>query len=240
MAQYDTIGERFRRFKNTADLPVPESHLFASLIGDLTGVSVLDLACGHGHYTQVCLDAGAKRAVGVDISAAMIEQAKAAVPAAVFSIGDAEELPPLGAFDVVTAVWLFNYAESPDALQRMFASVGRNLAPGGRLVAITVHPEFDPGVGGWEPYGLRVAGYRSDALRDEMDCDLLAPGDLIGIHISRWAYPVYEQAAEHADMDELKWHLPKLPEQADRPRPAGYWDACVSNPFIVGMTARKP
>jgi hypothetical protein len=46
----------------------------------------------------------------------------------------------LGAFDLVTAVYLLNYAASKDQLFGMGRSAYNNLVPGGRFVAYTVNP----------------------------------------------------------------------------------------------------
>jgi 2-polyprenyl-3-methyl-5-hydroxy-6-metoxy-1,4-benzoquinol methylase len=54
-----------------------ESHSFMKRIGDLAGKDVLDVACGEGHYTRKLRQAGAARVVGVDVSARMIELARA-------------------------------------------------------------------------------------------------------------------------------------------------------------------
>ena len=84
--------------------------------------------------------------IGVDISPEMVRLACAKEhedPAGVeYRVGDATALPPLGAFDLVTAVYLLNYAPSRAQLLGMGRSAYANLAEGGRFVAYTVNPDF--------------------------------------------------------------------------------------------------
>ncbi|MDM5360384.1 class I SAM-dependent methyltransferase [Peribacillus sp. ACCC06369] len=47
-----------------------------STISNLKGKSILDLGCGTGHFSRYCIENGASKVLGVDISRNMIEQAK--------------------------------------------------------------------------------------------------------------------------------------------------------------------
>ncbi len=60
----------------------------------------------------------------------------------------------LGAFDVATAAFLFNYAEDEQTLARMFRSVAANVIPDGRLVAVVPNPDFINGRDDTLPYGF--------------------------------------------------------------------------------------
>jgi 2-polyprenyl-3-methyl-5-hydroxy-6-metoxy-1,4-benzoquinol methylase len=54
-----------------------EEYTVLEVLGDLTGLSVLDLACGEGYYSRLFRANGASRVVGVDLSEKMIELARA-------------------------------------------------------------------------------------------------------------------------------------------------------------------
>lgn len=56
---------------------------------------------------------------------------------------DAADLPVLGRFDVVTAVWLLGYAPDEAALEQMIANLKANLAPGGTLAVLVANPDVD-------------------------------------------------------------------------------------------------
>src|SRR5919204_6846686 len=115
-AQYDHIGSKYDEYAQTATLKRAECYSFFRLVGALEGKRVLDLACGFGFYTRQLKQRGAVQVVGVDISPEMVRLARAKEqedPTGVeYRVGDAIHLPVLGRFDLVTAVYLLNYATS--------------------------------------------------------------------------------------------------------------------------------
>jgi 2-polyprenyl-3-methyl-5-hydroxy-6-metoxy-1,4-benzoquinol methylase len=71
-AEYDSIALQYQQTKNSPLRRFVESYTLLDLIGDVSGLSVLDLACGDGFYTRKVKEQGAARVLGVDISPAMI------------------------------------------------------------------------------------------------------------------------------------------------------------------------
>lgn len=102
---------------------------------------VLDIGCGAGTTTRrAAVKATEGRALGVDLSAPMLERARAAaaekgIANVAFEQGDAQVHPfPAGQFDVVISrggVWYF---ADPVAA---FANIASALRPGGRLAILT-------------------------------------------------------------------------------------------------------
>lgn len=112
------------------------------------GESVLDLGCGRGRETiETAVRVGdSGRAVGLDITPAMLDQAKAAATAAglantSFVHGDIENLPFIdNSFHAVISNCVINHARSK---QRVYQEIHRVLRPGGRFVisdAVTKTP----------------------------------------------------------------------------------------------------
>ncbi|GLY38651.1 methyltransferase [Amycolatopsis sp. NBRC 101858] len=101
---------------------------------------VLDVGCGTGHVTLLAArQAGRGSAVGVDLSAPMLERARADAAAqglanVRFEQGDAQVHPfPDAGFDVVLSRGGVMFFEDAVAA---FANIRRGLRPGGRLVFI--------------------------------------------------------------------------------------------------------
>ena len=74
---YDPIGEQYKRAKQQAWRAHIEVFTMLRLIGDPTGKTVIDIACGEGFYTRMIRQRGAAKVIGVDLSAKMIGLARA-------------------------------------------------------------------------------------------------------------------------------------------------------------------
>jgi ubiquinone/menaquinone biosynthesis C-methylase UbiE len=99
------------------------------------GNRLLDVACGTGFSFIPLLERG-WRVTGCDISAAMIEAARAKIgERAELVLADMRELPVLGAFDLI---WAINtplvYLLGREELEATLAGMRRNLAPGGLVL----------------------------------------------------------------------------------------------------------
>jgi SAM-dependent methyltransferase len=147
-------------------LPLAAAHLAGAR-------RVLDLGCGEGQIARLAADGGAERVVGIDGSAAQVEEAARRAGGPRYLRGRAERLPfPAGSFDaVVTCLVLEHLADLDAALDE----VARVLAPGGRFVLFTNHPLFQTPGSGWiddqvldppEQY-WRVGPYLPESVSDE-------------------------------------------------------------------------
>jgi hypothetical protein len=76
--EYDRIAPDYKESKQLPFRLHLEEYTTFRLLPDLTGRSVVDLACGEGIYTRKLMKRGARRVVGVDISAEMIALARRA------------------------------------------------------------------------------------------------------------------------------------------------------------------
>ncbi len=149
-ARYDSVADFYETFApDRYDDPAMLALL--RLLGDVGGLSVLDMACGHGRLTRELARRGAN-VTGVDLSIALLDKARAAeraMPAGITYIhADAANASLLGAarFDVVTCS--FGLSDIDD-LAGVAASVARVLRPGGRFVFSIIHPCFP----GWPSKG---------------------------------------------------------------------------------------
>jgi len=112
---------------------IPESEL--GVLGDVTGLDVLELGCGDGRWS-VALAAQGARVVGLDQSRAQLRHARALVASTASGVrllcGSGEAVPVAdGSFDLVCCD---HGAMSFCEPERSVAEVARVLRPGGRLV----------------------------------------------------------------------------------------------------------
>ncbi|EHK24086.1 uncharacterized protein TRIVIDRAFT_221333 [Trichoderma virens Gv29-8] len=154
MAQYDDYGALYTKLKNRP-IPIMQNRYASEAMNNLTGLRVLDAACGTGFYSQMMAGQGAAEVIGIDISSGMIENAKKELPIhwsngpIRYFVGDFEQADLLqslgldelrGTFDVVFAAWLLNYAADWQGLSRMLDNIFDALKPGGKLIALTPNP----------------------------------------------------------------------------------------------------
>src|SRR5437763_10513637 len=76
LARYDPIADFYEDFASGAPSGAVDMALL-DLAGDMTGLRLLDLACGHGRFARELARRGAA-VVGIDLSAALIAKARAA------------------------------------------------------------------------------------------------------------------------------------------------------------------
>ncbi|MEU8773418.1 methyltransferase domain-containing protein [Streptomyces sp. NPDC048606] len=145
---YDGIGEAFEGFKTLPIIRYAEVPGFLALVGDVTGKSVLDIACGTGFYSRELRRRGASRVLGFDISGAMVDAAETierAEPLGIaYEVGDTAGLRTFEEpFDVAVAVQAFNYAQDVAEIERMMRNIHRSLTPGGSFFLFVQSPDFD-------------------------------------------------------------------------------------------------
>jgi SAM-dependent methyltransferase len=125
------------------DLLMP---LMLELLGDVRGVSILDLGCGEGGYSRELAARGA-RVAGVDGSARLIEIARERAPDIQCIVANANALEfKSESFQIVMASMSLMDIEDYDGA---VSEVWRVLLPGGRLFMSITHPCFSEPVSGW-------------------------------------------------------------------------------------------
>ncbi len=169
---FDDVAEKYASSAVHRGGPELEALLaVAALRGD---EAVLDAGCGPGH-TAHALAAGAGSVIGVDLSPAMLEQARVlarekGLTNASFQEGDVEALEFADAtFDLVTSRYSAHHYPRP---QRALEEFHRVLRPGGRVLLVdTISPE-DPGL---DTFINLVEWLRDHShIRDHRDSEWLA------------------------------------------------------------------
>ena len=106
------------------------------------GTRALDFGCGAGRSTRFLKRLGFE-AIGVDVSADMIAQARERDPAGDYRLvadGDFAGLP--AGFDLVQSVFTFDNVPGREHKAALFAGLAARLAAGGRIVSLVSSPEI--------------------------------------------------------------------------------------------------
>jgi SAM-dependent methyltransferase len=127
------------------DAPTLDLHgrtLFQTSIvdeGDLRGRDVLDLGCGFGWFTLAALEAGARTALGVEITDEDLATARASIddPRAAFRVGSALDIPAEDASADTAVAWEVIEHVPRGSEARMLQEIARVLRPGGVLYLST-------------------------------------------------------------------------------------------------------
>lgn len=137
---YERIGAHFAA---TREYPWPEVESFCA---DRRAACALDVGCGNGRHTELLAER-ADRAVGLDVSGALLSIAKKRVPSAAFLQGDATALP-LERDSVGLAVYVATLHHVPgrELRRRSLDELARVLEPDGSAIVSawsTAHDRFE-------------------------------------------------------------------------------------------------
>jgi SAM-dependent methyltransferase len=243
--EYDRLGAKYQESKRMPWRRFVEEHTMFDLLPDLAGRSVVDLACGEGVYSRKLVQAGAARVVGVDISPEMValaQRAEAAETLGVhYVVADVATVELEERFDIALCSYLFNYARSRAQLRALAESVHRLLRPGGLVVGCNDYPDNQPtGLDQYRRYGFAKARaaephegdvikyrfFNSDDTEFELDNYFLSTD-------------TYREEFARAGFASFDWVMPEVSPEGREAFPAGFWDAFLDSPPIVGLKASK-
>ena len=243
-AEYDQIAEQYRDSKQLPFRDLAEAYTFFQMAGDLRGQTILDLACGEGFLTRKLRRRGADRVVGVDLSEAMVRlgQEREAVEQLgnlEFQQHDAADMPHLGTFDTVTALYLLNYADSRKLLRQFVQTAYDNLRPGGRFLGFNDNVAQDPTTyGNHRKYGFIKECPTSRTEGDAIRYTFFNPDGTAFQFNNFYLHPeTYAAVFAEVGFEDFRW-VPAEIEPVHAMDP--YWADFLRDQPLVGFTAWRP
>ncbi|HEX5413437.1 MAG TPA: class I SAM-dependent methyltransferase [Terriglobia bacterium] len=239
---YDLIAEQYKRSKLSPWRTYIEQHTMLELLGDVREKSVLDLACGEGYYSRIFKRLGARRVVGIDLSAKMIELARGSEsqsPLGVeYVISDAIDYQPDEPFDIVTAGYLLNYADTCEKLLAMCQAVSRSLRAGGRFVTANNNPFQSPQrFAATEKYGFTKSAAEDLRAGTPITYTIFQDGGTFTFDNYYLSAGAHEEALRAVGLRDIEWIPPRLsPHWSEDP---AFWDNFFDDPSVIFLQCRK-
>ncbi|KAL4894433.1 S-adenosyl-L-methionine-dependent methyltransferase [Aspergillus ambiguus] len=214
-AQYDHIGKTYNCVEQLPASTLLERFV-QSQIGNVCDLSVLELACGTGYYSRKLLEWGAKEVIGVDISSAMVENARTQSQGDArlqFLVADCSQPLQQGQSDLILASWLLNYASNSDELLTMWRNIFNNLKPGSRFVGVLpnyrlleppMRPVVDAGDYRYGGVGITVLDHDNETsgTRVQTTFHTATPVNFTSYMLPKSSH---EKCAKLAGMQSLRW-----------------------------------
>lgn len=179
-AAYDAVARAYEAAIGDELAAKPLDRALLRAVGELAGAGTLgDLGCGPGHVTRH-LAAHHPDVVGVDLSPAMVEVARAADPGGTYLVASMLDLPVaddawVGAVAAYSVIHL-----EPEDRRRAWAELARVLRPGGVLLVSFHVRTAEVATGGsshlssWFGHDVDLRAYFLDP--EELSRELVATG----------------------------------------------------------------
>lgn len=239
--QYAAISTTYRE---TEEMPIrrcAEFPTMLALLGSVEGADVLDLACGSGTYCRMLAALGARHVIGVDVSEAMVEQARAKTPAderVEYHVHDVATMPRLGEFDILTASFLLNYAQTRAELAAMCRAIADQLRQDGRFAGTLPNSAYDLERALDTRYGFAIHWTPGMQDGDRLTFDLYLSTTL-HLECWHWTLDTYRESLQDAGLRQVEFH-PWLPgKEGIDELGAEFWQPWVDNPMLMVVTGWK-
>lgn len=241
---YDPIAEQYQRSKQQPWRTYVECFTLMELVGNPSGLSVLDVACGEGFYSRLIRKQGAAHVTGIDLSEGMIDLARTQEDrhqlGIKYIVGDARELANTDQYDLVIAAWLLNYARTSEELQSMCDGIAAALKPGGRFVTVNCNPaQIFPTAPAYRKYGFETStmGDWQEGAPIKWTFHLEdGPFDLENYHLNR---ATHEAAFQQAGFQETRWHAPQLSPEGLLAHDSEFWSCLLDSPPMTFIECVK-
>ncbi|KAL8722068.1 MAG: hypothetical protein Q9225_001390 [Loekoesia sp. 1 TL-2023] len=233
--QYNNIQAPYAEYRKTSIALIEADNVRSLISPFIKDARILDLACGSGFYSHRFLEWGARSVVGVDISSAMLGEARRGITdeSKIKFIEKDCSQPQVydgGEFNLVFGAWLLNYSADRKQLVDMFRNISLNLRDGGHFFGVTCPPTNDPTGFAKAEREMRPKGSGGllctvmSEVQDGIFCHLHADMVVGNVDFDCWHLrkDVYEVAArEGGTRGKMEWSVTNVTEEFLRTREGG-------------------
>jgi ubiquinone/menaquinone biosynthesis C-methylase UbiE len=253
---YDSIAELYVEFHKLPERTAIEQYTFFNcmlLKNELNlgkGARILDLACGDGHYTRKLRELFPECAYlcGLDISSTMIDIGKARENENKIGIdyvcADGKDVPaPKQPYDIVTAIFYLNYAQTHDELCIMIKGIFDQLKKGGTFYSMNDNAcskieEFNCSV--HKKYGFYrelIGSTLQDGatIKYTLYWDPDTPSSCV-FYNYYFSPSTYEKLFKQCGFSSFQWVQAQCNPMIDN---VAFFDDLVRLPHLIGIIAKK-
>ncbi|WP_353142069.1 class I SAM-dependent methyltransferase [Acinetobacter pragensis] len=184
------------------------------LLGDLSGLNVLDFGCGPGVITRWLHAQGAKTVIGYDISEGMLAYARQCEDKTQLGIRYLSHLDEEhnSYFDIILAVYVMPYVMHEHDLLSMCQDMFKMLKPGGKLITLPLHPDFNADPDYYSPFGFQLIENEPRSDGGKLQLKLRMPPHSIDLEAYYWSKPTLERTLTQAGFQQVTWQSLDAPE----------------------------
>lgn len=228
MNQYELIGSKYNITKQQPWRKHIEEYTLNNIIGNLNNKKVLDLACGDGFYTTKFNQQKPKKIIGVDISKEMIKLALDKDKCIPYMVCDVMNLDLNEKFDIITGIYLLNYAKSEEELDKFVKVIKDHLDTNGTFIGINSSMTRD--ISDYKKYGFEkiVNNDTIEWIYYDDNNDIICKFD--NYYLSN---EIYKEVFTKNDL-ELTWIYPIL----DPTQHSEHWNDFFDNSPIMFMKVK--
>jgi len=242
--QFDQLGALYEDMATWPFRKYIETPSVFAALGSLDGLDVLEYGCGSGYYSRLLKRAGARTVVGYDLAEGMLDYARRCAQRDGLDIDFRSALDETcrGNFDLVLAVYVLPYATTATELEQMTAEMMAPLRPGGRLVALPIHPRYAPDPDYYAGCGFTVTPDDSAAPYQEggrLRLDLRYRQYDASVHAWYWSQQAIEAGLRKAGAASIRWSNPTLVAGHDLAGVPPALQAYVDKPHAAIVECRK-
>lgn len=234
---YATLSNPYQRSHRKPDKHFSTLPTVLQLVGKCEGMTVLDLGCGSGFYTNEIAQLGAIQVVGIDNSQAQLDKAQHdRHPATEYVLGDifTDSLPRA---NIIVAPYVINYAKSVDQLQNLFQKFFDSLENNGRIVLVVDLPSCTD----LKRFGAvkTALGPKEDGTRIRIDLYDDMNDHICALYATYFLEETLVSLLEEVGFTAITWHTPIISNQGIEEYGAEFWENYTDDPQLGYLTALK-